>query len=1510
MHSFDLDISIKDIQGFANADSVAAFFAHLGYNTNNRVVQKPENLGITADTTTRPIQHIELIADQETMLQVYLFELKSVTLTHTRNLIKAFKNRTGNYFFVLTSDYERIDFVLLEKYLPTTDSGTATIGTRQIGVRPRVLTVDRKKPGKIEMRVLRRFTYTESDPFAQYYKLISAFGIADWSEEHFNNRALFSDYYLLERLPEFPEWREDPKLSYLFFRDLYLNASSKYANQNEDYLRVSLFEPIFQHLGFSWGEGKKSNGASHEQADYVLKEAGGDDTLAVALTYPWGRSLDGKDDQRDNETPEENPNALVVSLLQKEVAPWAIVSNGKLWRLYSAKTHSRATNYYEIDLEEIIAASGPGSTALGESFRYFWLFFRAPAFIPKDMQREGEAVKLSFLDRLLAESGDYAKELGERLKERVFTQVFPHLASGFIHYIREQEGKDTELGEDRLDSIFQGTLTLLYRLLFLFFAESRDLLPAKETRGYYEASLSKTKRVIAENSNDIEGEADKLISRNFKDTSYSLYERLIKLFVVVDEGDSSLNVPVYNGGLFLSKTDPNDFSAEAINSRFLADHKIPDRHLALALDRLARDLDDKKQSLVFVDYKSLGVRQLGSIYEGLLEFKIRIADKKYGVVVKKKIEVYEPFSKLSDSQKRKAERSGKIVNKGEVYLENDKRERKATGSYYTPDHIVKYIVENAVGPILTEKFEKLRPRLRDAQKRRHDFLAEQKAHVKPGLQAKPESKVNLIKPELVDELFDINVLDPAMGSGHFLVQTVDFITDKALDFLSSFPWNPIVASLEQTRRTILEQMEEQGISVDPKRLTDVNLLKRQVLKRCIYGVDLNPMAVELSKVSLWLDCFTLGAPLSFLDHHLRCGNSLIGSTVEEVREAIEIQKGEQIPLLGSRFAGIMLAVERMKQVGFLSDITSEQVRESRSKYNSALSILEPYKRILDVYTSQWFGNGTKRIIKEHRAMSLLKAIEIEVQAFFNAKTRAELSKALGGMEPEDREVAETALESAAQKRFFHWELEYPEVFYGAREGSPEVIERLEGAGFDVVIGNPPYRRELDFKEELREISKTNFGAKYKVARMDLWYYFVHQAIHQLRQNGLLSFIVNAYWVAGTSATKLVNSLRTQANIIEIFYLGKTKVFENVSGQHMMICLKKSTTLKECRVLTVDSQETSQSKPFVEGTAPVNSYVKTYASMFVGDKIDIQPSDSEIIPKLKQFTTLSQIGKIRQGIAENPATINNKTNVKYGNKWIVGQGVFALTKRELADLRLRDFEMDLIVPYHDLRDIDRYFISPEPSLYLIYSTRDTCKNINEFPKIKDHLFQFKAVMDNRRETLKGSNSWWHLHWPREENLWKSDKIICIQMAQRPTFAPALGTLYVPFSMNVFVPNPSITEHIYYITAVLNSKLLWKWFRHHAKRRGVGLEINGNVFGDAPIKRIKSQSEIEKHDEIVILVKELLELKKQENLTSSNDEIKRLTARVRAIEIQIELILYSLYGLTKIELEKIESEFSDL
>lgn len=1121
-HITDVDLGPHDIQALNGADAVTALFARLGYNTNARILQTASNLGITAEGTSRPIKTIELIADQENLFQIYLFELSTVTVSHTRSLARVFRNRAGNYLLILTNDYEHLDFVLLEKYLPS-DKGDGTgIAQKQVGIRPRTLTIDRRNPGRIHLRVLRRFTWTESDPFAQYDKLLSAYAVADWSEEFFNNRALFSDYYLLERLPGFPAWREDPKPSYQKLRELYQGSTSRFIGKEKNVLRKELFEPVLKILGFEFKTGKE---ARTVEPDYRLFSPGKPATpVGSCLAYSWGRSLDGKDDQRDKETPEENPGAVVVSLLEKGEASWVMVTNGKLWRLYAQQTHSRATNYYEVDLEEVLAQSGSLAAEPSASFRYFWLLFRAQSFQKVEVEREGRKVLLSLLDQLLLESEDYAKELGDRLKGRVFEEIFPHLASGFISYIQRRDSRTNDFSQGELDEIFQGTLTFLYRLLFLLYAEARDLLPAKEVRGYFEACLTKLKREVGDAAGTILDEAEEKLKKHYREDQFELYDRLTHLFSMVDKGDSGLNVPVYNGGLFLSEPAEDDESQDARVTRFHNMTKVGDRFLSQAINHLTRDIDPKRHDLVFIDYKSLGVRQLGSIYEGLLEFKLHIAPQKLAIVKEKARERYVRFNELDEKDKERADRQGRIVKNGQVYLENNKRERKATGSYYTPDHIVKYIVNHAVGPVLQEKFEAMRPKLREAQHKRMTFFQRQEALRKQGMKPEPEGKADRIGQELVDELFNIKILDPAMGSGHFLVEAVDYVTDKALDFLNAFPWNPVFAHLARMRETILQEMEEQGITVDSKRLTDVNLLKRHILKRCIYGVDLNPMAVELAKVSLWLDCFTLGAPLSFLDHHLRCGNSLIGVTVKEVQEAIEgkgIGKNpddvrSQYSLFGSRFAGLKLAAVGMAAIGAMPDATSAQVTQSRIEYRKASDALAPFKRILDVNTTQWFGNGDvkkqrSRSPSEPPAIAFLKSRKAE--AFINAHGEKTLKRTLEGFSKEDGKIAETALRVATKKRFFHWELEFPEVFYGPRPGTMQVVERFEGAGFDTVIGNPPYdvlaTEELgyDVSQDLAFYETVEVYGPAIRGKKNLYKLFICRGKSVLGSRGCFSFIV-------------------------------------------------------------------------------------------------------------------------------------------------------------------------------------------------------------------------------------------------------------------------------------------------------------------------------------------------------------------------------------------------------------------
>ena len=831
--------------------------------------------------------------------------------------------------------------------------------------------------------------------------------------------------------------------------------------------------------------------------------------------------------------------------LESGEAPWAVVTNGKLWRLYSARTHSRSTNYYEIDLDETLAMADPN-----EAFRYFWLFFRRSAFVTGEVQTDGQIRELNFLDRLLDESESYAKGLGERLKERVFEQVFPQFAAGFIEHLKGQVGMTgprqaslltvseqlalkREPDEEFRRQVFNGTLTLLYRLLFLLYAESRDLLPVKEARGYWERSLTKLKADIAEKAGPIGDNVPHRLREVYGASADAteLYDRLLDLFSVIDRGNRDLNVPLYNGGLFITNPNSADHTQEAETAQFLAAHKIPDQYLALGLDLLARDLDDKRQDLVFIDYKSLGVRQLGSIYEGLLEFKVRIAQEKMAVVKGKKTEEVIPYQEASKSKKRVLSLGRgrnaveRVYQPGDVYLDNDRRERKASGSYYTPDHIVKYIVENTVGPVLAERFDKLRPKFREAQQAYRN--AEERAEGFRKQRMKPDdpAKVANTYAGLVDDLFDLKVLDPAMGSGHFLVEAVDFICDRILGerqgFLRAFPWNPVTKFLQDTRDTIVTEMERQGVAVDTGRLTDINLLKRHVLKRCAYGVDFNPMAVELAKVSLWLDCFTIGAPLSFLDHHLKCGNSLIGTTGREIEAELAKQsEGHTGSLFGSPFQGLLAATASIEQLRRIPDATVEEAERSHSLYADFERAQAPYKAALDIWVSQYFGNAKA---KEYLTLARSNLLE-------------EITSGGTGLSEEDREAIVQGRKIGIEKRFFHWDLEFPEAFVDLGRST---WKRKDEQGFDAVVGNPPYdvlaTKELGYNSSpyLNYFRSMPHYIPAARGKLNLYKLFICRAITLMSVSGGLSFITPMALLGDDQAKDVRQLILTTSGLIAV-----------------------------------------------------------------------------------------------------------------------------------------------------------------------------------------------------------------------------------------------------------------------------------------------------------------------------------------------------------------------------------------
>ena len=350
-------------------------------------------------------------------------------------------------------------------------------------------------------------------------------------------------------------------------------------------------------------------------------------------------------------------------------------------------------------------------------------------------------------------------------------------AAGFSH---------DELTETTLKNIYDNSLTLLYRLLFVFYAEARELLPLKSNQSYRDKY----------SGHKLTQEIDETLAKGYQLSSKSAiyYTRIDNVFKLIDGGDLDLGVPEYNGGLFNPDEHP-----------FLEQHAIADSYLVQAIHQLARIPDKKLGYEVSVDYNTLSERHLGNIYEGLLEFKPQIAPNDLVTIKDKGSIKYAPAEKFPDK---------KIAyKKGELYLVNDKGERKASGSYYTAEYIVNYIVENTLDTLINEAHIKVKALIPEVNKTisKWEKLKGQKQGLEPT--DKYDLAIDGERERLLEPYLSLTILDPAMGSGHFLPRATDYLAEAIATDPDIKPPSKINEDSELT------------------------YYRRRVVESCIYGVD-------------------------------------------------------------------------------------------------------------------------------------------------------------------------------------------------------------------------------------------------------------------------------------------------------------------------------------------------------------------------------------------------------------------------------------------------------------------------------------------------------------------------------------------------------------------------------------------------------------------------------------------------------------------------------------------------
>jgi hypothetical protein len=729
---------------------------------------------------------------------------------------------------------------------------------------------------------------------------------------------------------------------------------------------------------------------------------------------------------------EASHHGRMERLLRHAGVPAGLLFNGHALRLISAP-RGESSGWLDFNVADMAQTAGrPIASALR-----LLLSERRLLALPRPQR----------LAALLADSRRFQNEVSERLAEQVLHALY-ELLRGF------QTAHDASKGEllreplaDHPDEVYRALLTVILRLVFLLYAEERDMLPEDETflRYYSLAGLHERLR------------EDAALFPDTMEQRYGAWAQLLVLFRMIHDGAAwaAGRLPARHGVLF----DPDRFpflegrsggGARQLGER-IEPPLVPDGTVYRALEKLLV-LDGER-----ISYRALDVEQIGSVYETMMGFRLETAtgrsvavraQKKQGAPtvvdleallakpVPKRAKALEDVAgrKIPDGVKRAvagaatledlhaalapvvdAAATPDLVPAGAMVLQPSE-ERRRSGSHYTPRTLTEPIVRTTLEPIL-------------ARLRGEDGRA--------------------IRPE---QILELKVCDPAMGSGAFLVEACRQLGDALVEAWHAHGELPEL----------------------PPDEDEVVFARRLVAQRCLYGVDRNPVAVDLAKVSLWLVTLAKDHPLTFLDHALRHGDSLVGLTRRQLAAFHwDASKPPILHGLGVRDA-LDTATELRRRIREAGENVADW--ELRDWWDQADFELGNVRLLGDLAIAAFFSGETAREREGKRG-----AFEKAVMAGEAAQYRSLL---------EEWRHADPPLAP------FHWEIEFPEVF-----------ER-ERPGFDAIVGNPPFagvvslatNNVVGYTDWLRHLHEQSGG------KCDLVAHFFRRAFALLRDDGAFGFI--------------------------------------------------------------------------------------------------------------------------------------------------------------------------------------------------------------------------------------------------------------------------------------------------------------------------------------------------------------------------------------------------------------------
>lgn len=741
-----------------------------------------------------------------------------------------------------------------------------------------------------------------------------------------------------------------------------------------------------------------------------------------------------------------NYNAYkAVNAAKNNNLEWAMLTNGYRWRIYNTKNVSCYENYLEVNIEESINSLKDPDTA----FKLFHVFFNVKTYYKtKNGELEIENIK---------DLSDKKAETIENFLRGKVEEILKDLCYG----LKENMNLITYEEQDR-KNIYNDSVILLFRLLFIGYAESRKLLPCSDE------DIEYVKNSFFTICNDAKVVLNSGKAYEIKD-GFEFWNRIDEyLRIYVDN--------TYDGGLF-----------ENFDKPVLSNYKIANGYLIKCLAEMTYYVD-KKTGMYneAIEYKDLSVRNLGSIYEGLLEYNLFIAKER---MVMRKSKGKVTYIEASKTTLKKSDESN-IIEAGGIYLSQDALERKDTGSYYTPEDVVEYIVTNTVA----KKIKELKADLNEILKEKKELmLIEPNSGIKKSIQ----NEIDDITLQYIENnILKLSIIDSAMGSGHFLVNAAYNVANSIVEIICENNW------------------------INEDIPIDITYWKRKVVENCIYGIDINKLAVYLARVSLWLISASNDRALSFIDHHLKEGNSIIGTD----REHVEIKENNNgmvswFDVDYMEFMGGMLS--KYRELNNIPGNNKDEVEKQKQLYREIEENLKLVKMKYDFYLASQYNGGIKdkddyAILMRSKDMSCFETEEIN-----------------------------ELLKIAKEKKFFHWELEFPQVM-------------LEG-GFDIIIGNPPYV-EADSLDYIN-INMTN-------KCHNLYTYMMEINIKNMKGKGKLGVILPS---ASLSTPRMADFQRLIINNSKNIYLSTyddrpSKIFLRIESLRVAIII--SDIEKECKINNV------------------------------------------------------------------------------------------------------------------------------------------------------------------------------------------------------------------------------------------------------------------------------------------------------------------------------------------------------